>query len=124
MKVYVAGPMRGRPLFNFPAFETAAAHIRRIGHEAVSPNEMDEARGVVMVERGPGGRILNVTVDGTFDIEEVRSRDHAAIRTADAIYLLHGWETSEGARNELSVALDYGLDVLFETNGLNMGARA
>jgi hypothetical protein len=43
-RVYIAGPMRGIPEFNFPAFD-AAARGRAMGLEIISPAELDRAHG-------------------------------------------------------------------------------
>ena len=41
MRLYLAGPMSGKPQMNFPAFEKAAKSLRRRGHDVVSPAELD-----------------------------------------------------------------------------------
>ena len=45
MRIYVAGPMRGFPLYNFPAFDAAAAELRRHGHTVISPADHDREMG-------------------------------------------------------------------------------
>ena len=45
MRLYLAGPMTGLPLWNFPAFATAAAALRADGHTVFSPAEHDKAVG-------------------------------------------------------------------------------
>lgn len=44
MRVYLAGPMRGVPHFNFPAFHAAAAELRARGYVVFSPAEADNDR--------------------------------------------------------------------------------
>ena len=38
--LYIAGPMRGYPDHNFPAFRAAAAALRRAGYGVVNPAEL------------------------------------------------------------------------------------
>ena len=44
-KVYIAGPMRGRKLFNFPAFDAAKKEIGDMGCIALSPADLDREAG-------------------------------------------------------------------------------
>ena len=38
--VYVAGPMRGYPLFNFPAFDAASDKLRALDGKSFRPQSM------------------------------------------------------------------------------------
>lgn len=98
MKLYVAGPMRGLPLYNFPLFDDATAHLRSLNYEVINPAEIDRELGFDP-ETG---------TDEDFEklggIEAAMSRDFAAILDCDGIALLPGWERSTGARAEVFIA--------------------
>jgi hypothetical protein len=102
MRVYLAGPMRNRPLFNFPAFDEAAYRLRSLGHDVVNPADLDRAEGFDPATSVPDDAFLRRAL----------SRDLVAITSCDAIALLPGWQDSEGARLELSLAKMLGLAVL------------
>ena len=101
-RLYVAGPMRGHPDYNFPAFDSAAARLRAQGYDVVNPAEMSRDVGVENGESDPA--VFNRLI-----AEELRE-----VRACDAIYLLQGWETSLGTRDELEVALSHGLEIMLE----------
>ena len=84
MRVYVSGPMTGKPELNFPAFHTASAWLRAKGLQVVNPAE------------------LTTNPDATW--EECMRVDLQALCTCHAIALLPGWEASKGAQLELHVA--------------------
>jgi hypothetical protein len=42
MLIYLAGPMRGRKFFNFPAFDAARDILLSQGYEVISPADMIE----------------------------------------------------------------------------------
>jgi hypothetical protein len=106
LRVYVAGPMRGRPAFNFPAFDAATARLRAEGHEVFSPAEHDRTGGF-----DPTGMTGHEDLAALgFDLRAALAVDLAWITgEADAIYLLDGWESSSGARAELAAAAALGL---------------
>ena len=45
MHFYIAGPMTGRPQFNFPEFDRARDHLLALGHTVTSPADEDRKRG-------------------------------------------------------------------------------
>lgn len=103
MNLYLAGPMRGIPEFNFPQFHSAAAWLRGQGYEVFNPAEHDaqdtEAR---------------YSVDPLGVAREVFGRDTAWIcAQADAVATLPGWHNSKGAKAEVALALALGLDVCY-----------
>lgn len=101
MKFYIAGPMRGYPDFNFPAFDKAAECLRSLGHEVVSPAELDRDLGF--------DETTGELPDGF--VESAMRRDLEEILGVDAIALLYGWEKSQGVKVELAVAKALGLEV-------------
>lgn len=93
--IYLAGPMRGIPYFNFPAFDRARDRLQDEGWSVRSPADMDR-------EIGFDGMDYPVADEApeNFDMEDARRRDLEAIRNSRAIALLPGWTNSIGARAE------------------------
>jgi nucleoside 2-deoxyribosyltransferase len=106
-KVYIAGPMRGLALYNFPAFDHASKVLRARGFEVISPADMDREHGFDPVK--------DMDQSPVETIEAVMARDLAAICTCDAVALLPGWESSEGVAIELPVAIRMG-KVIFDAD--------
>lgn len=114
--IYISGPMTGIPLFNFPQFlkaiHPAAEDFReRTGHfpRVVCPAMVDLDAGL--------NPYLPLEDQGT-TYDEVLSRDLRTIREGiDCIYMLEGWQESQGARRELQNALMVGADVRFLEEG-------
>ncbi len=103
MKLYCAGPMAGKPEGNFPAFRQAAHMLRGLGHNVVSPVELNEADG------------LDVAADpGHPQRQELLRRDLALILgdTVEAVVFLPGWESSIGSCLEAKVAEAIGKPLL------------
>lgn len=112
MKIYLAGPMRGIPLFNFPAFDAAAAALRKLGHTVFNPAERDnEHHGTdISVGNLTGSEEEAVEKHG-FSLREALAADMEFIcRHADAIALLPGWQNSKGALAERATATALGLE--------------
>ena len=107
--VYVAGKMRGIPLYNFPAFDAAAAFYRSQGLTVLSPAELDRAHGIDPTKL-PADHDWSVEPPGT-TFAELMARDLAVLRRCRSIALLDRWTESEGARLELAEALAGGLSV-------------
>ena len=117
-RCYIAGPMRARPQFNFPAFMDAATRLRAAGWTVFNPAEMDkldEASDPVPLD-------LTLEQQATWT-NAVRQRRYAARdmeviigrlrgEDGDAIVLLDGWWESTGAFAERAVAKWVGLRIL------------
>ena len=111
MKMYLAGPMRGIPYFNFPAFDYAAARLRAQGHEVFSPADRDRAMYGAIIEDNPTGDEKLCPPECT--IRECLLADtHFICTEAEAIALLPGWERSSGAYAELTLAKAIGATVI------------
>lgn len=113
-RVYVAGPMRGIPEFNFPAFDAAAERLRAQGWGVCNPADRDREMYGDGVNDSATGSLADIEHTG-FDLREALAWDVAWIaEKADAIYMLDGWEWSKGARAEHALALALGLEVLYQ----------
>jgi hypothetical protein len=118
MRMYLAGPMRGVPEFNHPAFRKAATILRLQGHVVFSPAENDiETFGIDFLNLNQAGdeyeaaRIIGTTA---LDMRRkvIRVDLNWICDEAEAIALLPGWEVSLGARVERALADFLGLPVL------------
>lgn len=90
--IYLAGPMRGYPNFNFEAFAEAAFNLRLAGHTVWSPAEHDLANG------------FDPSTDECGPLREYMKIDLPVVLECGAVVLLPGWEASAGATLEYQVA--------------------
>lgn len=92
--VYISGPMRGYNLYNCVEFFNAAIFLREIGSNPF-------CQAGLPIE----------------DVKKVLRRDLVwLIDNAEALYMLKGWEDSNGARAEHYLAKSIGLDI-YDYNG-------
>jgi hypothetical protein len=102
-RLYLAGPMTGYPRWNYDAFTEAAAQLREVGFDVVSPHELDLAVGF-----DPDAPAEDFTQGMLY---AAMRRDIQALLTVEGVALLPGWEASDGVQIETSVALSLGLPV-------------
>ena len=108
--VYIAGPMRGYENNNSKAFENAEIDLNLDGFYVVNPTNMDSVFHLHHNDEGIYKRV-----------SAAMQAELAAIPFCDAIYLLEGWEKSEGARAELKVALEHSLEIMVEKKNNDNG---
>jgi hypothetical protein len=101
-KVYIAGPMRGYPKFNFPAFDAARDLAKSMGLDPISPADIDRDSG--FHENDPNADVYTPEVNRTFARRDVEAILALRAENGDAIALLPGWEASTGAVAELTLA--------------------
>lgn len=108
--------MRGFPLYNYQAFEDGMRHLERLGHEVVSPHNIDIERGWVDASwHTEGSRVVFDRVDLTserFPMELALAYDIDFIcNDAEGVSFLPGWTKSSGARAEYAAAVAVGKPV-------------
>jgi hypothetical protein len=92
MKVYIAGPMTGFPDFNRDAFRKQHLSLMKQGHVVLCPAVLPD--GLTQFQ------YMDICL--------------AMLRSADAIFMLRGWDKSEGAIAEHAMAKKLGLDIIME----------
>jgi len=110
MKVYLAGPMKGHPYFNFPLFNTAARALRNLGFVVVNPAEHD-ATTYPDISTWPGYATGDTDACPEFNLADVLRWDFHNLMECDGIVMLPGWENSSGARDERHIAERTGLRI-------------
>lgn len=112
-RIYIAGPMSGIPLFNFPEFDETAAYIDKHfpGCVPVNPAQIDRDHGFDPATL-PEDYNWNLIPESAGTREEIIRRDINALLTCHSIYMLPGWENSSGAKAELQLARWAGLNIL------------
>jgi Domain of unknown function (DUF4406) len=110
MKLYLAGPMRGKPFFNFPEFDKAAKALREAGHEVFSPAERDRSAHGDIASKNVSGDEQEAAEEYGFNLREALAADMKFIcEEAEGIALLPGWENSKGALAERATARALGI---------------
>jgi Domain of unknown function (DUF4406) len=106
MKIYVAGPIKGKPDRNLPAFQAAAEYLKMLGHTPIIPHD-----------------ILAYPHDGQCSPGYDRADGHEStcylradllvLLRCQAAYFIPGWKLSRGASLEYKVSLECGIQQYF-----------
>ena len=105
MKVYISGPISGSPTYA-SAFEKAAEYLRNLGDDIVDPSTIDPPSHI---SKG----------DVTFESWDYYMREGIKqLMDCDRIYMLEGWEQSEGARFEHMIAKQLRMSCLYEVEDI------
>ena len=104
LKTYIAGPMRGKPDFNRDSFYKAEKKLNKLScydtyNPARADSELDMSDEELVSKRG---------------LRAVMKRDLNALLDCDIIYMLRGWEKSEGATIEHRLAAMLSMTILYE----------
>ncbi len=104
--LYIAGPMRGIAWFNFPLFDRVAKELREAGNEVISPADEDRQHDGFDPYANPSHANPDAcTFPKTMDFAKTVRRCLEAVLRCDEIVLLPGWENSNGAVAELTLAM-------------------
>lgn len=121
-KVYISGPMRGYPQYNFPAFDAARDRFKEWGWHVISPADLDRQFDGLDPLFDPKGTQKIVENWTHTDLVNVIMRDTVVLwmldpAKDDAIAMLPYWEASTGAVAELYIARWLGLQILNAETG-------
>lgn len=90
VKVYIAGPMTGLPMFNRPAFFAAEAYLQAQGAVVMNP--------AILPDGFSHDAYMRIAIPMMMECE--------------AVAFLPGWQQSKGARQEFTRAHAFGLELL------------
>lgn len=113
-RLYIAGPMRGLPDLNFPAFDAAKADAIARGWDPISPADIDREIGIteeVSVEAAKDP-VADAEMRRAFVERDIGALLSLRAEEQDAILMLPNWHKSTGAKAEIHVARWLGLQIL------------
>lgn len=94
-KVYISGPITGTNDY-MTRFGQGEGKMKALGYDVINPAQVTKS----------------LPESTTHD--EYMAICRVLVPMADAIYMMKGWENSEGAREELELAQNSGIMVLYE----------
>jgi hypothetical protein len=104
--LYIAGPMRGIAWFNYPLFDRVAKELREAGNEVISPADEDRKHDGFDPYANPAHANPDACIfPKSMDFAKTVRRCLDAVLQCDEIVLLPGWENSNGAVAELTLAM-------------------
>ena len=98
-RLYLAGPMRGYPEYNYPLFNRVARKLRDEGYFVLNPAEIAPSEGSSLKDY--------IMVD----LQWIASH-------ADVVAFLPGWEKSTGAGVEHALAIYLNKEIIYLETGL------
>ena len=99
MHAYLAGPMRGYPDFNYPAFNQVTATLKDMGYRVFNPAD-PRNHPPTFTTSTPAREFMSIDLAFICDM-------------ADLVIMMPGWETSLGACAEHATARACGLPILY-----------
>jgi nucleoside 2-deoxyribosyltransferase len=99
-RVYISGPMKGLTTTQYQEkFDRVAQQLRAAGFEVASPPELN--------------RMHNMTDENSTYSDFLKS-DIRELIDCQAIFMLKGWQWSNGAQFEVKAALEFAIPIFFE----------
>jgi hypothetical protein len=108
MKVFISGPMRGIPRYNFPAFDAAKAAFEAVGFDVITPADLDRSVGFDAMTLPAD---TDWHAEAGFDIKAAMRRNIDALLDCDGVVLLNDWVHSSGCLLEKSIAVRCGIKI-------------
>ena len=104
LKIYIAGPMRGYVNNNHEEFDKAEKVLsNKKVWEPINPARVDREEGV------------DPTNDMTkLELKQALKRDVDLVFQCECMFMLRGWERSEGARMEHALATALGMGIQYQ----------
>lgn len=96
MKVFISGPITGKPGYNRHEFDKAEQLLSMLGHTVLSPAKLTPLNNPEAIQH-----------------EDYMSICFAMIAVCDAVYFLAGWGKSDGSRMEYDYARTHSKILMF-----------